>query len=563
MLFAGFNVHEGEYPLWAAVAVGSAANLVGSWIAYAIGYYGRLELLEKHGKFLHITPSHLAWADRWFERYGAPAVFFSRMLPIIRTFISLPAGVARMPFWRFSVLTIARLPAVGLRARPSPARRRPRTGRPGRTPCTTSTTRSPCSSSSASSTSPSAGGATATAGAPRMRRPDAALELRHAVALGVLHGPTELLPISSSAHTTLVPWLLGWPYADLDPELRKAFEVALHAGTAAALLVGLRAEVAAAARGLDHRRAALILGSFVPPAIVGYTLERPIERRLGTPPTIAVGLLRRRRGHGGRRPARADGPTARGGRLRRRARARLRPGLRAHPRGLAQRHDAGGGARARLRPRRRQRALAPRGAAGHRRGDRAQGRAPGAARRPARRWRAPSRPAWAPPSSPRWPRCGSSARSSATAPSRPTPPTARRSRAWCSGALGRIARDERVLRRRRRRHRPGRRRGRRARRRPAHDRARPAQRLGRCPAATTRRVLRVAPNLGIAIVDRRRRLEDRRRRAGRSPGDGRHRLHRDERQRPRLRRRRADRDARLPGRRAGRPGGAGAHRAAG
>jgi undecaprenyl-diphosphatase len=124
-----------------------------------------------------------------------------------------------------------------------------------------------------------------------MRRRSGGLELRHAVALGALHGPTELLPISSSAHTTLVPWLLGWPYADLDPELRKAFEVALHAGTAAALLVGLRDEVAAAARGLDRRRAALVLGSFVPPAIVGYTLERPIERRLGTPPTIAVGLL--------------------------------------------------------------------------------------------------------------------------------------------------------------------------------------------------------------------------------------------------------------------------------
>jgi membrane protein DedA with SNARE-associated domain len=107
MLFAGFNVHQGEYPLWAAVAVGSVANLVGSWIAYGVGYYGRLELLEKHGKFLHITPSQLAWADRWFERYGAPAVFFSRMLPIIRTFISLPAGVARMPFWKFSALTIA------------------------------------------------------------------------------------------------------------------------------------------------------------------------------------------------------------------------------------------------------------------------------------------------------------------------------------------------------------------------------------------------------------------------------------------------------------------------
>jgi membrane protein DedA with SNARE-associated domain len=107
MLFAGFNVSEGEYSLFAAVAVGSVANLVGSWIAYAVGYYGRIELLEKHGKALHIKPSHLQWADRWFERYGAAAVFFSRMLPIIRTFISLPAGVARMPFWKFSVLTLA------------------------------------------------------------------------------------------------------------------------------------------------------------------------------------------------------------------------------------------------------------------------------------------------------------------------------------------------------------------------------------------------------------------------------------------------------------------------
>ena len=107
MLFAGFNVDKGEYSLFSAVAVGSVANLVGSWIAYAIGYYGRIELLEKHGRALHVKPSHLAWADRWFERYGAPAVFFSRMLPIIRTFISLPAGVARMPFWKFSVLTLA------------------------------------------------------------------------------------------------------------------------------------------------------------------------------------------------------------------------------------------------------------------------------------------------------------------------------------------------------------------------------------------------------------------------------------------------------------------------
>jgi membrane protein DedA with SNARE-associated domain len=107
MLFGGFNVYLGEYPLWAAVLAGTLGNLVGSWIAYAVGYFGRIELLERHGKALHVNPAHLAWADRWFERYGSAAVFFSRMLPIIRTFISLPAGVARMPFWRFSALTVA------------------------------------------------------------------------------------------------------------------------------------------------------------------------------------------------------------------------------------------------------------------------------------------------------------------------------------------------------------------------------------------------------------------------------------------------------------------------
>src|SRR3954463_15435144 len=106
MLFAGFNVSDGHYPLWAAVAVGSAANLVGSWIAEPVGYYGRIDILEKHGRKLHIKKSHLATADRWFERHGDATVFFTRMLPIVRTFISLPAGVARMPFWRFTAFTL-------------------------------------------------------------------------------------------------------------------------------------------------------------------------------------------------------------------------------------------------------------------------------------------------------------------------------------------------------------------------------------------------------------------------------------------------------------------------
>jgi membrane protein DedA with SNARE-associated domain len=104
-LFAGFNVANGEYSMLAVVAVGTFANVVGSWIAYAVGYYGRVDILEKHGRKLHIKPSHLQWADRWFERYGSWTVFLTRMLPIIRTFISLPAGVARMPFWRFTFLT--------------------------------------------------------------------------------------------------------------------------------------------------------------------------------------------------------------------------------------------------------------------------------------------------------------------------------------------------------------------------------------------------------------------------------------------------------------------------
>jgi len=117
------------------------------------------------------------------------------------------------------------------------------------------------------------------------------LRTRDAIALGLLHGPAELLPVSSSGHVAVVPWLCGWPYSRLDGELRKAFEVALHAGTAAALLVGLRDEVGEAARSLDRRRVLLVALSFAPPAIVGCVLERPIERRLGTPATVAAGLV--------------------------------------------------------------------------------------------------------------------------------------------------------------------------------------------------------------------------------------------------------------------------------
>ncbi len=117
------------------------------------------------------------------------------------------------------------------------------------------------------------------------------LALSQTLTLGALHGPAELLPISSSGHVALIPWLLGWDYAGLDSELRKSFEVALHAGTAAALLITLRGEVNDAIRDMSLRIAGLVVLSFVPPAVIGYRLERPIEEHLGTPPTIAAGLI--------------------------------------------------------------------------------------------------------------------------------------------------------------------------------------------------------------------------------------------------------------------------------
>jgi undecaprenyl-diphosphatase len=120
---------------------------------------------------------------------------------------------------------------------------------------------------------------------------DGALPLGHAAALGLLHGPAELLPVSSSGHVALLPWLADWPYARLDPELRKSFEVALHAGTAAALLVALREEVAEAAAGLDRRRIWLVAGSLLPPAVAARLLERRIEREASSPGAIAIGLL--------------------------------------------------------------------------------------------------------------------------------------------------------------------------------------------------------------------------------------------------------------------------------
>ena len=106
MLFAGFNVSQGDLTLAGVVIAGVLGNVVGSLIAWGVGYLGRVELLERNRLF-HVSAARLARADRWFERYGSATVFFARMIPIVRTFISLPAGVARMPVGRFVVLTAA------------------------------------------------------------------------------------------------------------------------------------------------------------------------------------------------------------------------------------------------------------------------------------------------------------------------------------------------------------------------------------------------------------------------------------------------------------------------
>lgn len=105
MPIGGLLAAEGRLSFFWVGMVGALANLAGSWAAYALGRGEGRKLLLRYGKYILIKPHDIERADRWFERYGDSAVFFSRLLPVVRTFISLPAGVARMPLLRFSVLT--------------------------------------------------------------------------------------------------------------------------------------------------------------------------------------------------------------------------------------------------------------------------------------------------------------------------------------------------------------------------------------------------------------------------------------------------------------------------
>jgi len=105
MPFSGYLVYSGRFHLlWVATAGAIGCNL-GSVIAYEIGFFGGRPLVERYGSYILLSRSELDWADRFFVRWGSPAVFIARLLPVIRTFIALPAGIARMPRLRFHVYT--------------------------------------------------------------------------------------------------------------------------------------------------------------------------------------------------------------------------------------------------------------------------------------------------------------------------------------------------------------------------------------------------------------------------------------------------------------------------
>ena len=107
MPFSGFLVTRGIFLFWLVVFVGALGNLVGSLFSYYLGVFGGRKFLEKYGKFLFIHKHDIQKANKWFEHWGGSVAFFSRMLPIVRTFISFPAGVARMHVWKFSIYTFA------------------------------------------------------------------------------------------------------------------------------------------------------------------------------------------------------------------------------------------------------------------------------------------------------------------------------------------------------------------------------------------------------------------------------------------------------------------------
>ena len=105
MPFAGFLAYEGKMEIWIAVLVSSLANLAGSLIAYAVGRYLGRGFIQRYGKYILLNMHHLELTEQWFPKYGSVAVLFSRMLPVVRSVIALPAGIGKMTIWHFCLFT--------------------------------------------------------------------------------------------------------------------------------------------------------------------------------------------------------------------------------------------------------------------------------------------------------------------------------------------------------------------------------------------------------------------------------------------------------------------------
>lgn len=105
MPFAGYLVFKGTLTLWGVTVAGAVGCVLGSLVAYYVGMWGGRPLVQRYGRYLLISPHDLELADRWFERHGEITIFVGRLLPVVRTFIAFPAGVARMPLLRFVIYT--------------------------------------------------------------------------------------------------------------------------------------------------------------------------------------------------------------------------------------------------------------------------------------------------------------------------------------------------------------------------------------------------------------------------------------------------------------------------